>query len=126
MIVELYGQGRVARVDARLAITPEARARGFAGSTSIGPDESILFVFPTDTTTPFTMAQTGIPLDILFLDRNRRMVAVFPSARAFDQTFYVSPVPYRYVIELPGGWLASRGVALPTTASWAARILRPI
>jgi len=121
MYVALYApNGRAAALDARIARTPAARAMGFTGRTSLAPDEAILFAFPEDTRTPFTLAATGVALDLAFFDAAGRMVGAHYGARARDPRPYGAPGPYRYALEVPAGWLAAHGVGGPgTVIAWS-------
>lgn len=106
------------QLSAAVARTPVDRQRGFSFRRSILPDESIFFVFPSDTTTPFTMANTLVPLDMVFLDANGKIVGIVNRAIPRSSASYVSPRPFRYVLETPGGWLAAHGIDYQSGVGW--------
>lgn len=114
--VHTPGRGTV-ELDAALAATPQSRSAGFSGRTWIAPWEAIFFAFPHDTTAPFTMAGTGVPLDMVFVDRLGR-VAWLAAAAAYDPRPYQPPRAYRYVLEVPAGWIREHGVGMTSGFGW--------
>lgn len=110
--------GLVSEINAKVASTPSAWTRGFSGRRFVGDDEAILFVFPKLVTVPFTMRATFVPLDMLFLDADRRIVWIVSSAEPLSMSDYVSPRPFLYAIEMRGGWLRDRKIEYNATIGW--------
>ncbi len=128
LLLTFYGRfGRVS-LPARVALTPEEHATGFANRASIGLNEAIFFVFsppfpivpngPTGVNYAFTMAETYVPLDIMFLDGYGEIVGMYENAQPLDKRQYVSPAPYFYAIEVPGGWFGRHGISANSRVSW--------
>lgn len=111
--------GQTIQINAAVASTPQTRAVGFSNRRAIGPNEAIFFAFPTDVTTPFTMANTFVPLDMIFLDSKGTIVHVAHRATPLSAQPYASPYPYRYVIEVPGGWLDAHGLTSKSGVGWS-------
>ena len=61
---------------AELADTTEKRARGLMFRESLPKDRGMLFTFPDPQHWTFWMKNTRIPLDIIWIDRNRKIVHV--------------------------------------------------
>ncbi|MBU1102602.1 DUF192 domain-containing protein [Patescibacteria group bacterium] len=59
-----------------LAKTQAQRAKGLMFQTSLPPEQGMLFVFETEGEYPFWMKNTQIALDIIWLDRDRRVVFI--------------------------------------------------
>lgn len=92
-----------------IADTPAAWRQGLTGRTHLGEDAGMLFLFPTSHTQSFWMKDVPIPLDVAFLDDEKRIFQIelmSPNTR----TLHVSKKPCRYVLEMPGGWFARRGI----------------
>jgi uncharacterized membrane protein (UPF0127 family) len=106
------------QLNAAVARTPADRQRGFAFRRTILPNEAIFFAFPFDVATPFTMANTLVPLDMVFLDANGRIVGIVNSAVPRNPQPYASSRPFRYVLEMPGGWLAAHGIGYRAGVGW--------
>lgn len=117
--------GSIVDLDVAVATTPAARTRGFSGRPSIGPDEAIFFAFPVDTDVPFTMRHTLVPLDIVFVCRDGHVIRVTTAPARMPDPI-VAPRPYRYVLEVPGGWLARHGVGSDATLGWSPVALGPV
>lgn len=95
--------GTVFRAD--VANTEASRQKGLGGRVSIGRDEAMLFAFDYDASWPIWMKGMKFPIDIIWLDKNRKVVHVekdvHPDAEPHDT--YYSPVPARYVLEVGAG-----------------------
>ena len=61
---------------AELADTTEKRARGLMFRQSLAQDRGMLFIFPEPQQWTFWMKNTKIPLDIIWMDRDKRIVYI--------------------------------------------------
>lgn len=91
-----------------LAITPEERQRGLSNRESLPADAGMLFVYEKERVLSFWMRETLIPLDILFIDREGRIVdiqtmAPEPGVSSGDLTTYRSAEPATYALEVNAG-----------------------
>ena len=66
-------------IHVEVARTQEERARGLQSRRSLGNDEGMLFIFPESRRQSFWMKDTFIPLDIVWMDRDKRVVLVIPN-----------------------------------------------
>ena len=73
-------------------------------------------MFDDDAVRSLHMFFVFYPIDVLFLDANRRIVEMKEGFRPFH--FYVPRVPSRYVIELTGGKVASSNTVIGDTVEW--------
>jgi uncharacterized membrane protein (UPF0127 family) len=93
-------------VTAELAVTEPERARGLMFREKLLPDQGMLFVFEKESAPAFWMKNTLIPLDILWLDRDRRIVHIernVPPCKADPCPSYGPGRPGLYVLELAAG-----------------------
>lgn len=103
-----------------LAIDQASRVQGLSGRTSIADNGGMLFVFPDSEVGKheFVMRDCPIPIDIIFLDRSRRVTATHAmkveEARregedmmAYENRLkrYPSRFDSQFAIELQGGML---------------------
>lgn len=98
---------------AELAVTNEERARGLMFRERIGSDQGMLFVFEEEGLYPFWMKNTLIPLDILWLGRDRRIVHIaadVPPCTAEPCPNYGPEIPASFVLELKAGEARARGL----------------
>jgi uncharacterized protein len=98
------------------ATTEAQREHGLMARTHMDADHSMLFIFADDAPRSFWMKNTLIPLDILYFDSARKLVAMQLDAQpctADPCALYPSGnLPARYVLELNAGAAASLGVKL--------------
>lgn len=100
---------------AELAVSPEERALGLMFREKINPDQGMLFVFEEEEIHSFWMKNTLIPLDILWLDKEKRIVHIeenVPPCRADPCPSYAPRMPALYVLELKEGSVAGCGLKL--------------
>lgn len=103
--------GGAVEVGLEVAATPAAQQRGLMYRRSLADDQGMLFVFPTDADHAFWMKNTFIPLDLIFIAHDGRIVGIHPSATPQSTASIAVGRPSRYVLEVPGGYTARRGIA---------------
>jgi uncharacterized membrane protein (UPF0127 family) len=99
-----FGNGK--SVTAELAVSDEERARGLMFREKILPDQGMLFVFEEEGLHSFWMKNTLIPLDMIWLDSDKRIIHIeadVPPCREDPCPSYGPAVPARYVLELKAG-----------------------
>lgn len=101
--VELAGK----RYTVELASNDAERERGLMFRKRLDADRGMLFVHDREEPLAYWMKNTLIPLDILFFDNQRRLVAqqrdVPPCTLGDACPPYPSDAPARYVLELNAG-----------------------
>lgn len=93
-IIEVGGE----EFDVDIADTPEKRKEGLSKIKEIKKGEGMLFIFPEPTDAYFTMENTNVDLDIIFIDNDGIVVEV-KSVKAKDPNPVVCDFPYRFVLE---------------------------
>jgi uncharacterized membrane protein (UPF0127 family) len=89
-----------------LAKTPEERARGLMFREHLDPDKGMLFIFDWEAVHPFWMKNTLIPLDIIWIDKNKEVVFISKDTQPCEQEPCPNINPYKkakYVLEVCGG-----------------------
>ena len=76
------------------------RETGLMFRKHLGEDEGMLFVFPDSQRRGFWMRNTFVPLDIVYLDADRRVINVAQMLPRDERSVY-SAAPARYALELP-------------------------
>ena len=107
--VELKGH----RYTVEFAEDDATREYGLMNRTEMADDHGMLFVFQNDEPRAFWMKNTKIPLDMIFIDRNRKVVSIkhdAPPCVTERCPAYMSNGPVRYVLELNGGQAARLGL----------------
>jgi uncharacterized protein len=103
-------QGASTSVRLEIANTSASRERGLMYRTSLPEDGGMLFVFPEQSQQSFWMKNTLIPLDMLFIDSDGRIVGIHPDAVPLSEAPISVGKPSTYVLEVNGGWAARHGV----------------
>jgi uncharacterized protein len=98
------------RVAVELARTDAERARGLMERAKLGPEDGMLFLFTESDDHGFWMKNTFIPLDMIFIGEDGRVVGIVESAAPGTTTLRGVGAPSRYVLEVNGGWSRAKGV----------------
>lgn len=96
-----------------IADTAEKQALGLMFRDSMPDDEGMIFVFPNESLRSFWMKNTRIPLDIMYFDKDLKMVSISadtPPCRVSRCPSYPSAGPAMYVLELNAGKASELGV----------------
>ena len=103
-----------------IADTPEKRSKGLMYRRNLGSDRGMLFDFRQATMASMWMKNTYIPLDIIFIASNGRIVNI--EADTVPQSLHTisSLGPVRAVLEL------NAGIAARITAHPGDRVIHPI
>jgi uncharacterized membrane protein (UPF0127 family) len=105
--------GRTFKVE--IADAPQKQALGLMFRDSMPADRGMLFIFPNEAPRSFWMKNTRIPLDIMYFDKNLKLVSLSadtPPCRIRRCPSYPSLAPAKYVLELNAGIAAELGVGL--------------
>ena len=103
--------GKTFRVE--IAETQEKQALGLMFRDSMPRDEGMIFIFPNEAPRSFWMKNTRIPLDIMYFDKDLKLVSISadtPPCRVSRCPSYPSSKPAMYVLELNAGMAAELGV----------------
>jgi uncharacterized membrane protein (UPF0127 family) len=95
--------------------TQEKQALGLMFRDSLPADQGMLFIFPAEAPRSFWMKNTRIPLDIMYFDKNLKMVSISadtPPCRVARCPSYPSTGPAMYVLELNAGMASELGVVV--------------
>jgi uncharacterized membrane protein (UPF0127 family) len=109
VILEPKG-GEAIPVAVELATTPDARQLGLMYRDALAAGDGMLFVFPDVAPRSFWMQNTKIPLDILFIADDGRIVNIQERTTPFSTKGLPSSEPVRFVLEVPGGFTDEHGV----------------
>jgi len=93
-----------------IADSPKTRARGLMFRKAMPADHGMLFEFKTEQPVSMWMKNTYIPLDMVFIGRDGRVVGVSADTEPFSERIITSPAPAYAVLELNAG--AARRISL--------------
>ncbi|WP_233595775.1 MULTISPECIES: DUF192 domain-containing protein [Corallococcus] len=102
--------GGVHRVEVEVAATADARTRGLMWRKALPAGQGMLFLFPEEEVRGFWMRNTLIPLDMLFITSEHRIVGIIENAEPRTLMNRSVGIPSQYVLEVPGGWCQAKGI----------------
>ena len=109
VVVMPEGQAQ-SKVRVSLARTDVERQRGLMYVQNLAPDDGMLFLFDEDSVLSFWMKNTLIPLDMIFIGADRRIVGIVANAEPQTETSRSVGVPSQYVLEIGGGLSGQLGI----------------
>lgn len=123
--VLIHAGGSTLRFAAEIADTAEERSQGLMYRQHLAANEGMLFLYPAERPVTFWMKNTPLPLDMIFIDGNGRIVHVAAMAKPFDTTPISSERPAKAVLEIPGGAAGQLGIKPGDVVEWPAQSTVP-
>ena len=100
-------------IKAEIVDSDEERNKGLGGRKSIGKDEGMLFIFPTPANYSFWMKDMRFPIDIIWIDENKKISAISENVSPDTYpTSFSSSEPVKYVLEVNAGWVDRNGLKM--------------
>jgi uncharacterized membrane protein (UPF0127 family) len=103
--------GQHHRFDVELATTPAQRGRGLMFRDDMAENAGMLFVYPAEQPIRMWMKNTLIPLDMLFVDGDGRIINIAENTKPLSEAVVASALPALGVVELNGGTARRLGIA---------------
>lgn len=85
---------------------------GLMYRNSMKDSQGMLFIFPNEIERNFYMKNTRIPLDIIYMSSDKKIVSIQKNAKPFDETSLPSFKPAKYVLEVNGGLTDDWGLSI--------------
>ncbi len=98
------------RIEVEIVRTDETRQRGLMYRTKLAPEAGMLFVWDDESTRAFWMHNTCIPLDMLFISRDRVISGVVEQVPVLNDQPRGVRCPAAYVLEVNAGWVRGHQV----------------
>ncbi len=109
-VLEVRSADRTYRFEIEIADKPEERSRGLMFRESMDADAGMLFIYPNERIASFWMKNTLIPLDMLFISNEGRILQIAPRVQPLTLDTVESTEPVRAVLELNGGRAEELGI----------------
>ena len=94
-------------VSVEISDSETSRAKGLMFRESLPDKTGMLFIFPAEGLYSFWMKNTLIPLDIIWLDKDLRVVYIesfVPPCKSYDCPSYTPQTEAKYVLEVNAGF----------------------
>ena len=109
-------------VNVEIANEPEERTQGLMFRQNLDWDNGMFFVFEEERKLSFWMKNTLIPLDMLFIDKNFKIVEIkenVPPCKEDICPNYPSEIPAKYVLEVNGGFVIKNNIEVGDKVSYS-------
>jgi uncharacterized protein len=99
-------------LDIEIADNEYETQTGLMYRNSMKSNQGMLFIFDDIRERFFYMKNTKIPLDLIYINENKKIVSFQKNAKPFDETSLPSKVPAKYVLEVNAGLIDSWSIAV--------------
>jgi uncharacterized membrane protein (UPF0127 family) len=101
------------KIGAELADTPTKQAEGLTWRPQLNESEGMLFVFGSEGTLSFWMKNMLIPIDVVFITSDMKIITIHKSVPPCSNNpcpSYTSSKPAKYALEVRAGFCERHGV----------------
>jgi uncharacterized membrane protein (UPF0127 family) len=102
--------GRQVSFQVEIADTPVKRERGLQYRRELAADRGMIFLFPAESLQSFWMKNTPLPLDMIFINRERKIVGIVEQTVPFSLDPRSVGAPSQFVLEINGGLSKRHGI----------------
>jgi hypothetical protein len=106
------------RFRVEVAASQEQQARGLMFRKAMGADEGMIFPMSPPRTAAFWMHNTVLPLDLVFIAPDGRILTIAADAVPYSDAQIPSGGIVKAVLELNGGRAAALGIHVGDRVSW--------
>jgi uncharacterized protein len=110
--------GSLVCVSVETARTQAQRQLGLMYRRELPPDSGMLFFFDHEQKQAFTMKNTYIPLDMIFITSGRRIAGIAENTTPLAQGPFEVEAPSQYVLEVNGRFCREHGIAAGDRVLW--------
>lgn len=97
-------------IEAAVADDTDERNHGLMDVRDLPKAKGMLFIFEKNEPRSFWMANTPLPLDIIFVNEDKEIVRIHHSTQPFSEKSLISEKPAKYVIETNAGYCVSHDI----------------
>ena len=109
VLLQNKNDGKIS-VSVEVVKTQEARRLGLMYRKSLAKKRGMLFIFENEREHPFTMKNTYIPLDMIFINRSRKISGIIKNTTPKTKGPYSINTPSLYVLEVNAGFCRKNGI----------------
>jgi len=114
-LIKLVSNNSITPVYVEIADDVEERARGLMFRNSLEWNNGMLFIFEEERNLTFWMKNTYIPLDMIFINKDLRVVYIKENAQPCLEEnciIYPSNQPAKYVLEVNAGFVEKNKIKI--------------
>jgi uncharacterized membrane protein (UPF0127 family) len=104
-------EGRETVYQVEVADTPAKRELGLQYRKELAADRGMIFLFPAPSVQSFWMKNTPLPLDMIFIGSDRKIVGIVEQTVPFSLDSRSVGTPSQFVLEINGGLSKRLGIS---------------
>jgi uncharacterized membrane protein (UPF0127 family) len=116
---------KLASFTAEIAANNQERSKGLMFRRHLGAHEGMFFIFPEERHLSFWMKNTLIPLDMLFISKDWRVVGIVENVPPLTEEPRGVVALSQYVLEVPGGTCSRLGLGVGNRVNVDGRLPTP-
>lgn len=105
-------------IDLEIADSEYSRQLGLMFRNEMKEDEGMLFIFPREDYLSFWMRNTLLPLDILFVNKNKEIVTIHTYTTPFSEQSFPADTLAQYVVEVNAGFTGKFNIKEGDKIDW--------
>lgn len=109
-VVFLSGGEKIKKIDVEIAENEAEHAKGLMYRSYMPDSVGMLFIFQNVQPQSFWMKNTHIPLDIIYVGPDKKIVSIQKNAKPFSEDNLPSYGDVQYVVEVNGGYTDQYGI----------------
>jgi uncharacterized protein len=111
----------IVKIDIEIADDDAKRERGLMYRRQMEVAHGMLFIFPEEDLLSFWMKNTYLPLDILYINAQKKIVRICENAAPLSEQSIPSDFPAKYVVEVNAGFCALYNIRIGCGMSFVRR-----
>ena len=99
----IYNNNKYIKLNVEIAKTSEERSKGLMYRKKLSNNEGMLFIFPFENIVRLWMKDTYIPLDVIFISKDKKIVDIKHNMKKLSENIIKSRVKSKYALEFNAG-----------------------
>lgn len=114
----LNNNDTITSINIEIAETTAAREKGLMFRKKMLPTQGMLFIFDTEQRNTFWMKNTEIPLDIIFVNSNLKIIDIVPNCKPYSLAPIQSIDYSQFVVEVVAGFCKQNNISIGNNISF--------
>jgi uncharacterized membrane protein (UPF0127 family) len=106
------------KIDLEIADNEYERQLGLMNRKSMEEKQGMLFIFQYERMQSFWMRNTLIPLDMMFVNKDNKIITIHKNTKTLSAQSYPSTAPAIYVVEVVGGFTDKYNIVIGDKIFW--------
>jgi len=107
-----------AKIDLEIADNEYERQLGLMNRKEMNENQGMLFIFPEQDKLSFWMRNTLFSLDMIFVNKEKRIVTIDKNTKILSDTSYPATQPAMYVVEVVAGFADKHNIQVGDKIDW--------